>query len=410
MKYSQFIFISFFFLTFSCQNNESASFQEKSSVLKEGYWQGALHLQGHEIFFDFLIDENQKWTVYNDEEIVSLNAVEQKGDSLQIYFVTYPNYFKFKIDSLESLSGYFFNPDLGTVSQLDFVAHYIGNEKAERTITESTYTVAGNWETRFRPGAENEFPAVGKFTQKGSEVRGTFLKRSGDSRFLKGAMNKDSLILTSFDGSHASLYLAHLKNDTLFGELINRNEGSTKWISVKNDDYSLGDADQFTYLVKDSFHLKLKTMEGEDFYFPNPTYDNKVVIIQITGTWCPNCLDETVFFKELYEEYNDQGLEIFSVAYERPKEFEEQVARLKRYQENTAIPYPMVLGNGLANNKASEDFSMLNRVSAFPTSIFLNRKGEVVKIKTGFSGPGTGELYEQGKKEIKNFVEELLEF
>lgn len=409
MKYTQFIIISVLFLTFSCQNSENSLSEEKTTLLEEGYWQGSLNIQGYDLLFDFSVDENQKWIIYNDEEIVPLNTVEKKQDNYQITFVTYPNYFNFNIDSLGNLSGYFYNPDIGEASQLDFTARYVGKEKAEQRKTESTFTVDGNWRTLFRPGADNEYPAVGKFTQNENEVRGTFLKRSGDSRFLKGMMDKDSLILTSFDGSHASIYLAHLKNDTLFGTLINRNEGSTSWIAFRDDNYTLGDTDEFTYLVKDTFQLQLKTMEGEDFYFPNPNYENKVVIIQIMGTWCPNCLDETVFFKELYEKYNHQGLEIISVGYERPEKFEDQVARLKRYQENTEIPYLMVLGNGLANNKASEDFSMLNRVSAFPTSIFLNRKGDVVKIKTGFSGPGTGELYEQSKKEIQNLVEELLD-
>lgn len=408
MKYTQFIFIVLLFLTFSCQEGESASVIENESSIKEGYWQGSLILQEYEVIFDFLVDKDQKWTVYNDKEVIALNQLEVIGDSLQITFNSYPNFFKFKVDSSGELNGYFLHPDIGENMKLSFNARYTGKERAKKLKTESPFNVEGNWETRFRPGADNEFPAVGKFTQNNTTVKGTFLKRSGDARFLSGGMNDNILTLTSFDGSYASIYVAELRNDTLYGKQLSGNEGHTEWIAFRNENYKLENPDSLTFMVKDSFKLSLKTIEGEDFVYPNAAYNNKVTIVQIMGTWCPNCLDETVFFKELYEEYNEQGLEIFSVAYERPKTFEEQAARLQRYKDHTHIPYPLLLGSGLSDNKASEDFSMLNRVSAFPTAIFINRKGEVVKIKTGFSGPGTGELYEQTKREIRNFVEELL--
>ena len=50
---------------------------------------------------------------------------------------------------------------------------------------------------------------------------------------------------------------------------------------------------------------------------------------------------------------------------------------------------------------------MLNHVLSYPTTIFIDKKGMVRKIKTGFNGPATGDKFVQFKKEFKAFVTEL---
>ena len=51
---------------------------------------------------------------------------------------------------------------------------------------------------------------------------------------------------------------------------------------------------------------------------------------------------------------------------------------------------------------------MLNHVLSYPTSIFIDKKGKVRKIHTGFNGPATGEKYLEFKKEFEAFVNTLL--
>ena len=51
---------------------------------------------------------------------------------------------------------------------------------------------------------------------------------------------------------------------------------------------------------------------------------------------------------------------------------------------------------------------MLNKVLAFPTTIFVDRKGQVRRIHTGFSGPGTGVHFEQWERGFRAFMAELL--
>jgi len=51
---------------------------------------------------------------------------------------------------------------------------------------------------------------------------------------------------------------------------------------------------------------------------------------------------------------------------------------------------------------------MLNHIMSYPTSIFLDKKGEIRKIRTGFYGPGTGKYYTEYTQNTNDFIQELL--
>jgi peroxiredoxin len=64
---------------------------------------------------------------------------------------------------------------------------------------------------------------------------------------------------------------------------------------------------------------------------------------------------------------------------------------------------------GPADNKAAEAaLPALNHVMSFPTTIIIDKKGKVRKIHTGFSGPGTGQYYEEWVEAFNNTIDKLL--
>lgn len=405
-----FYLITVLFL-FSCESEKEVNSNHVKNPLTAGYWSSNFTIQGYRVPFVIFVDENQNLTIDNNGEIVKMEKPVVEGDSIIVYFTNYPTFLKFKIDENQKFSGYFSNPDDTNIQSLKLTGEFVGTEKPNLLkVEENTVNLAGNWEVYFRPNTPTEYPAIGKFTQEGNIVSGTFLKKSGDSRFLKGnVLNQNEFYLYGFGGSHATLYKAKYENDTLKGSYFPSNKTEIKWYGVRNDDFQLPNMDSLTYLVDDKLELNVKTIDGEDFYFPNKDFEGKVTIIQILGTWCPNCLDEARFFKELYNDFHEEGLEILGVAYENPKEFDEQARRVRRYTQNEEIPYKVVIGGDIQSKKVKEDFNMLNDVTAFPTSIFLNKQGEVVKIQTGFNGPGTGEIYENYRTETIKLIRELLD-
>ena len=126
------------------------------------------------------------------------------------------------------------------------------------------------------------------------------------------------------------------------------------------------------------------------------------------GSWCPNCMDESKFYSELYNEYSAKGLEIISVCFEPFEEFKKNQALVKKVKNELNIPYEMVIAGRASKKAASDLFPMLSSITSFPTSIFLDKQHKIQKVHTGFYGPGTGPYYENYVAETKAFVNSLL--
>ncbi|WP_107039748.1 TlpA family protein disulfide reductase [Brumimicrobium mesophilum] len=382
-----------------------------ASEIKEGSWIGKLHLpENNELPFNFEVDNNQEIVIKNGKERVEMNPLTFENDSLKIYFSSYPNYLIFKIDSLNEnkLSGYFVNPDRKNHSRIALTAKF-HESFGTVDLGDDYQNIDGNWQIAFNSNSSSEYPAIGKFEQSNHSISGTFLTETGDYRFLSGSIINNELKLSTFDGAHIFMFNATLQDDTLRGEFLSGNHWKTNWIGFKNEDFQLKNPDSLTYMVKDDFKFNFQTLEGKEYVYPNKKLQNKVVIVQILGTWCPNCMDETVFYNELYEEYNHLGLEIIGVAYETPLSFEEKVQRINRFTKNKEVSYTVLVGGQASKEATSKDFNMLNKISSFPTSIFINKYDEVVKIHTGFNGPGTGEIYTEYKMKTKELIEKLLQ-
>jgi hypothetical protein len=56
----------------------------------------------------------------------------------------------------------------------------------------------------------------------------------------------------------------------------------------------------------------------------------------------------------------------------------------------------------------SESLPALNSFLSFPTTIFIDKKGNVAKIYTGYNGPATGKYYAEYVKEFNAEIDKLL--
>jgi hypothetical protein len=117
-------------------------------------------------------------------------------------------------------------------------------------------------------------------------------------------------------------------------------------------------------------------------------------------------MDETRFLTDWYPKNKDRGVEIIGLAYEQKADFDYASGRVKKMKEKLNVPYDILIAGTNAN--ASETLHALNRVIAFPTTIFVGKDGQVKHIHTGFSGPGTGVYYEQQQERFNEVVNQLL--
>ena len=132
-----------------------------------------------------------------------------------------------------------------------------------------------------------------------------------------------------------------------------------------------------------------------------------MVLIQIFGSWCPNCFDETNYLTNLYDTHSDQ-LEIISLGFETGKTTEDKIKQLKKYKSYMKVNYKLLIGGDACKSCATDMFPMLNKIISFPTLIIIDKKGEIKKIHTGFSGPSTGHYYKEFVKNTTQYIEGLI--
>jgi thiol-disulfide isomerase/thioredoxin len=215
---------------------------------------------------------------------------------------------------------------------------------------------------------------------------------------------------TSFAASIFSLIV--LPDGSLSGIYRSGNHFKTYWEGVKKDSIELNDlGNAFTLTgVKNKdvpFTISLQDPDGNIPDLNKPPYAGKPKIIQIMGSWCPNCMDETTFLLEYLAKHPEPGFEILGISFERHTDPEKAKNAIRTYRSKMNIPYTIVYGGANDKSKASQVLPMLTEVVAYPTLIFLNAENKVVAIHTGFSGPATTG-YENFKREFEETAQQLV--
>ncbi len=174
----------------------------------------------------------------------------------------------------------------------------------------------------------------------------------------------------------------------------------------KNNTADIPDAYAQTQLEKLDFAFP--DLSGKNISLSDAKFKHRPVIVQFFGSWCPNCMDELNFLIPWYQINHKRGIDIIALSFERALDHAGAKAQLAKVQKSKSIPYPLLLAGVSSDDKPMDKIPTLKNFISFPTTVFLNRKHEVVKVHAGFTGPGTGEFYEKWKREFNDTVNELL--
>ncbi|MGJ5641436.1 TlpA family protein disulfide reductase [Formosa sp. S-31] len=375
-----------------------------------GVWRATLETKGNDVLpFNFKVESDSTLVVFNAEEKIFVNEITYKNDSIVIKLPVFDSYIKAKMYGDSLLEGAYIKDELKRTVPFKAVFNDVFRFEAK---DKPLVDVSGNWETTFSPDSEDSSQAKGIFVQQGQRVTGTFRTTTGDYRFLEGVMDGDSLKLSAFDGSHAFLFTAQVEDSTLSGMFYSGNHYKEPFIAKRNDAFQLADADSLTFLKPgyDAISFSFPDETGKLVSLSDPQFKDKVVVVQLMGTWCPNCLDETKYFKSYLDNYPSNDVAFVGLAFEYAKTEEQAFKNIDRLKKRLDIQYPVLLAQTGSTSKqsAQEKLPMLNTVLSYPTAIFIDKKGKVRKIHTGFNGPATGDLYENYKEEFEQFMAMLL--
>jgi thiol-disulfide isomerase/thioredoxin len=387
-------------------------------VLRNGPWRAVLQRKdGNSIAFNFEVkDSAGKKILYirNAGERLLVDDITIQEDSVLIRMPFFESQLRAVLTKDGNLEGVWLKHGADSYQSVPFRAFYRESFRFPAGRPAGT-NVAGRWKAVFRsPDGKDTTLRVGEFEQKGQRVTGTFLDVGGDLRYLEGVVTGDSLKLSCFDGGHAYLFTARIEGDSRLsgGQFFAGATGYETWTAYKDAGAKLQDEFSITKWKKDAGPLAFtfRDIDGQPVSLGDQRFKGKVVLIQIMGSWCPNCMDETQFLSGFYNEYKGKGVEIIGLAYERSTDFARSQASLRSFQQRLQVKYPMLItGVSVSDPQRTEKtLPQLEQITNFPTTIFVNKKGAIEKIHTGFSGPGTGAHYSAQKKEFYETVDRLL--
>lgn len=390
-------------LLFSCNSEEKPS-------LKLGVWRAELQVTPEDVLpFNFEVTSPKSLKMFNADEVILVNDITYSNDTLVMKAPVFDGYIKAVLNK-GALQGNFITEDLDRV--VPFSAEFGNDQRFNFEHNQPSENISGNWEVVFSPDVESDrYMAKGIFKQVESRITGTFITTTGDYRYLEGVMDGNTMKLSTFDGAHAFLFIAQIKGDRMNGMFYSGNHWQEPFIGHRNESYELPDANELTFLKEgyDALEFSFPDTEDQMVSLSDERFKNKVVVVQIMGTWCPNCLDESKYYSEYYNTRTNKEVEFVALAFEYAKTKEKAFQNIKRLKEAVGVSYPVLLAQyGTSDKaKAQEKLPMLNHVLSYPTSVFIDKQGKVRKIHTGFNGPATGDKYTKFKAEFTSFVEAL---
>ena len=387
---------------------------QRTPGVQMGTYRGVLSVPGGDLPFGLVLEQQGAAVVgylVNGPERLPLNEVKVSGARLEIRMPGYEN--RLVADAGGgSLHGEVVIDKLGGKEQhVPFQAQLGPTYRFFPSTAADIPNVAGRWSVIFTDDKGATEKDVGEFTQSQDVVTGTILTDTGDHRYLAGQVHGDELYLSTFDGAHVYLYKAKINADgSLAGDHWSGTAYHEKMAATRDANAALPDAYSLTNMRSGTQHFDFAfpDLNGNTVSSNDPRFHDKVMIVAIAGSWCPNCHDEAAFLEPLYREYRGKGLEIVSLQFEHFGDFPHAAEATQRFRAHYGIDYTTLIAGISDKDEAGKKLPMLDRVYGFPTTIFIDKKGIVRKIHTGFSGPATGDHYAQFTAEVRATLDQLL--
>ncbi|MEX1023660.1 MAG: redoxin domain-containing protein [Planctomycetota bacterium] len=395
--------------------------REPSTELPTGPWSARLLLgSGNMLYFELEIERASDGThrsfLSNADERIEVPATHwhltQKDEPmLQLHFPHYDSAIRARMrPDRRTLVGWWTKDQGdGEERRVQFVATAGRSERFPPVLTPGVYAnVAGRWRLRF-DDADDDAVLLLRQADDADYVEGTLLTTTGDHRWLEGRIDRGQLRLSTFDGAHAFLITGSLQPDgALAGSFRNGSWYATSWTAERDDSATLSDPLAATRWLEDAV---LADLEGSGYVEP-PLFERdwlgRPAVVTLFGTWCPNCHDEAELLNTLARTYDSQELLVLGLAFELSGDLERSRRQLEHFRARHGTTYPMRVFGRTPKDASARALGTLERLHAYPTTIFVRRDGSVAGVHTGFVGPATGGEHLAERARFEGLVKEIL--
>lgn len=381
------------------------------SVLEDGRWHADLQLNDSINLGFTMTTHAGNIVIENAGEKIELTDIRYSDDSVIARFPYYDAELRF-LNMGMILAGEFVNLAKSSNNVYYFRALKDFTYRAFQNPAPPSGTISGRWQLIFDQEEGIDRSCVAVLKQEGNRVTGSVLTATGDHRYLDGEISGDRMVISTFNGVFIMRYEGIIQKDgTLRGSFYSGKTGYDTWTAFRNEAASLPDPHSLTYLKETGkkFDFAFPDETGKIWTMNDPLFANNIVVVQLMGTWCPNCIDESAYLNEWLQGNAAKGVRVIAIDFERTTDSVKVWNSIHRFRERLSISYPVVFGGHSNRDSASAKLPMISKIMAYPTSLIIDKRGHVRKIHTGFSGPATGDDFINYKKEFEGFVNELLE-
>ena len=149
--------------------------------------------------------------------------------------------------------------------------------------------------------------------QNGADVSAAIMKVDGDTGTLTGSYKRGTFTISHFSGARPTVFEVTPAAD---GSLKLLEDRKTPRVAFRETDARAKTAPEPTDPTRHigvvdpsaAFVFSFPDLDGKIVSNTDARFRGKVVIVSLTGTWCPNCHDEAPFLVQLYKDYQARGV------------------------------------------------------------------------------------------------------
>ena len=393
-----FVFVFSIFLHHShCQSN----------FMNPGNYDLCFQLQGDELHIPLTIFSYSHWQIRNHDERIDLKVVHDT--TVDHGFIAELPFFRTRLrgswqreyfasghwEDITRDSSYWVAFTISPVTTID-------EKPCVKSETKRYKTVFQN--------ASDTTEAIGQFTFCDDLITGTFMTETGDYRHLHGVLKGTEMQFGTFDGAHLYFFKAQIHSDSITaGIFLSGNKWRQPWSALRDESYSLRDPNRIVVPTGEVVStISVTDISGKAVKLSPEFFQHHITVVEIMGTWCPNCLDASRFLDTLKSEIQDTTLRVMPILFERGESFAQWSQAAKKFFASRDLVPEYYFGGKASKKTAANLFPSLTDIVAFPTLIIVDREGKIAWVHTGFYGPGTGAYYQKNTSVLKNAILQML--
>ena len=371
MKYNKPIAYLWLFLL-SLLLNSCIEPQDKFTKIPPGIWRGVLYIVDNPMVikdkeeitvktdftgelpfnFDVVYDNDSVFhiEIINGEERIKVEDITFgrsktiAKDTVGIHFPVYDTYISAFYEE-RVLEGFWY-VNYKKDYKIRFKAWYGENTRFKLPIGKADVDFTGKWAVDIEAGTVDAYPGVAIFKQEENKINGTIETETGDFRYMSGDVLGKKAYLSCFDGAHAFLVEVKMMEDgSLSGQYSSGNSYVAALVGKKDENAKLVDPFGISKPASNQpiTYSALKT-DGSIFSLSDPAIAQKIKVLLVMGTWCPNCKDATTFLKSYLKENKSDDLAIASIAIERYRDSARVLGILDKYKSKMEVPWDVAIG------------------------------------------------------------------